>query len=182
MHTSQETSTQTQRNEFTTQQVLKSQTQWSGCVLAGSRRLRMFNGGLVCCFMRLGVPFIAPKGLGAVGASFGSSQPSLSTGAPDCLVHRWTMNNNRSDWQFSSLEELAVGAPERLLFTVMCTRHATIHCPVHLSHPGFGAPRPGRKHNHQVCWDQVSHIWWIMAQDRMSHLYYITGVLYKINK
>jgi hypothetical protein len=26
------------------------------------------------------------------------------------------------------------------------------------SHPGFGAPRPGREHNHQVCWDQVSHI------------------------
>jgi hypothetical protein len=44
-----------------------------------------------------------------------------------------------------------------------------------------GAPRPGHEHNHQVCWDQVSHIWWIMAQDRMSHLYYITGVLYKIN-
>jgi hypothetical protein len=50
-----------------------------------------------------------------------------------------------------------------------------------LSHPGFGAPRPGREHNHQVCWDQVSHIWWTMAQDRMSHLYYIIGVLYKIN-
>jgi hypothetical protein len=27
-----------------------------------------------------------------------------------------------------------------------------------LSHPGFGAPRPGREHHHQVCWDQVSHI------------------------
>jgi hypothetical protein len=22
-----------------------------------------------------------------------------------------------------------------------------------LSHPGFRAPRPGREHNHQVCWD-----------------------------
>jgi hypothetical protein len=45
----------------------------------------------------------------------------------------------------------------------------------------LGAPRPGREHNHQMCWDQVSHIWWNMAQDRMSYLYYITGVLYKIN-
>jgi hypothetical protein len=27
-----------------------------------------------------------------------------------------------------------------------------------MSHPGFGAPRPGREHKHQVCWDQVSHI------------------------
>jgi hypothetical protein len=30
--------------------------------------------------------------------------------------------------------------------------------PEAVSHPGFGAPRPGSKHNHQVCWDQVSHI------------------------
>jgi hypothetical protein len=50
-----------------------------------------------------------------------------------------------------------------------------------MSHPGFRGPKPGREHNHQVCWDQVSHIWWIMAQDRMSHLYYIIGILYKIN-
>jgi hypothetical protein len=27
-----------------------------------------------------------------------------------------------------------------------------------VSHLGFGAPRPGREHNHQVYWDQVSHI------------------------
>jgi hypothetical protein len=30
--------------------------------------------------------------------------------------------------------------------------------PGSMSHPDFGAPRPGREHNHQVCWDQVSHI------------------------
>jgi hypothetical protein len=71
MHISQETSTQTQRSEFTTQQVLKSQTQWSGCVLVESRHLRMFNGGLVYCSMRLGAPFIAPRQLGTVGAPFG---------------------------------------------------------------------------------------------------------------
>jgi hypothetical protein len=27
-----------------------------------------------------------------------------------------------------------------------------------VSHPGLGAPRPGHEHNHQVCWDQVSHV------------------------
>jgi hypothetical protein len=27
-----------------------------------------------------------------------------------------------------------------------------------LSHPDFRGPKPGREHNHQVCWDQVSHI------------------------
>jgi hypothetical protein len=111
--------------------VLKSQTQWSGCVLAESRRLRMFNGGLVYYFMRLVVPFIAPRDLGAVGASFGSSQPSLSASAPDCPVRHQTEHSNRSDWQIPSLEELAIGAPDMLLFTVMCTGHVTIHCPVH---------------------------------------------------
>ena len=83
------------------------------------------------CWRRLGVPFIVPKGLGAVGASFGSSQPSLVAGAPDCPVAHRTVNSNRSDWQFPSLEQLAVGAPDRLLFTVLCTGHVTIHCPVH---------------------------------------------------
>jgi hypothetical protein len=129
MHTSQETSTQTQRNEFTTQQVLKSQTQWSGCVLVESRRLRMFNGGLVYCFMRLGVPFIAPRGLGAVGASFGSSQPSLFVGAPDCPVRHRTVHSNESDWQFPSLEELAaVLCTRQLLFTILCTSQQHTKC------------------------------------------------------
>jgi hypothetical protein len=27
-----------------------------------------------------------------------------------------------------------------------------------VSHPGFRGSKPGREHNHQVCWDQVSHI------------------------
>jgi hypothetical protein len=39
-------------------------------MFAESRRLRMFNGGLVYCSMRLSVPFIAPRQLGAVGAPF----------------------------------------------------------------------------------------------------------------
>jgi hypothetical protein len=42
-------------------------------------------------------PFIAPRGLGAVGASFGSSQPSLSAGAPDCPMRHRTVNSNGSD-------------------------------------------------------------------------------------
>jgi hypothetical protein len=30
--------------------------------------------------------------------------------------------------------------------------------PQGMSHPGFRGPKLGREHNHQVCWDQVSHI------------------------
>ena len=37
-------------------------------------------------------------------------------------------------------------------------RRVNCRCVSQLSHPGFGAPKPGREHNHQVCWDQVSHI------------------------
>jgi hypothetical protein len=49
-----------------------------------------------------------------------------------------------------------LAAPEilaRILGTFQTERRETV-----VSHPDFGAPRPGREHNHQVCWDQVSHI------------------------
>jgi hypothetical protein len=78
--------------------VLKSQTQWSGCVLAESRCLRMFNGGLVCCSMRLGVPFIAPRQLGAIGAPFGRQfLPSVcwrtgQSGAPPDKNSAWFLS------------------------------------------------------------------------------------------
>jgi hypothetical protein len=39
----------------------------------------------------LGGLFIAPRDLGSVGASFGSSQPSLSVCAPDCPVAHQTL-------------------------------------------------------------------------------------------
>jgi hypothetical protein len=42
---------------------------------------------------RLGGPFIAPKGLGAIGASFGSSQPSLYVGAPEYSVAHLTVHS-----------------------------------------------------------------------------------------
>jgi hypothetical protein len=41
----------------------------------------------------LGGPFIAPRDLGAIGASFESSEPSLSSGAPDFPVVHQTLHN-----------------------------------------------------------------------------------------
>jgi hypothetical protein len=70
MHISQDVSTK-HGAEFTTQVVLKSLTQRSECVVAKSRRLRMIRECLVYCSMRLGVPFIAPRQLGAVGDLIG---------------------------------------------------------------------------------------------------------------
>jgi hypothetical protein len=46
---------------------LKSLTRRSKCVGAESGCLSMLRECLVFCFMRLGVPFIAPRQLGAVG-------------------------------------------------------------------------------------------------------------------
>jgi hypothetical protein len=46
--------------------------------------------------------------------------------------------------------------PTEDLWAELNPRRAGEDAPV--SHPGFEAPRPGREHNHQVCWDQVSHI------------------------
>jgi hypothetical protein len=71
MHTSQETSTKHSATSSQFKEVLKSQTQLIRCVFAESRRLTMFNGGLVYCSMRLGVPFIALRQLGSVEAPFG---------------------------------------------------------------------------------------------------------------
>jgi hypothetical protein len=50
---------------------LKSLTQRIKCVETESGSLRMFLESLVFCSMRLGVPFIAPRQLGAVGHQFG---------------------------------------------------------------------------------------------------------------
>jgi hypothetical protein len=50
---------------------LKSLTQRIKCVESESGSLRMFLEGLVFSSMRLGVPFIAPRQLGAVGDNLG---------------------------------------------------------------------------------------------------------------
>jgi hypothetical protein len=65
----------TQRTEFTTQMELKSLSQRIECVKLESCSLRMFLVSLGDSSMRLGVPFIAPRQLGAVGGKQG--RPSL---------------------------------------------------------------------------------------------------------
>jgi hypothetical protein len=62
---------ETKHREFATQTELKSLTQSLKCVETESGSLRMLRGCLVCCSMRLGVPFIAPRQLGAVGDQLG---------------------------------------------------------------------------------------------------------------
>ena len=54
---------ETQHREFTTQMELKSLTQSIKYVEAESGSLRMLRECLVFCYMRQGVPFIAPRQL-----------------------------------------------------------------------------------------------------------------------
>jgi hypothetical protein len=52
--------------------------------------LKVCLGNIFIC---LGGPFIAPRDLGAVGASFGCSQHSLSAGALECAVAYRTLHS-----------------------------------------------------------------------------------------
>jgi hypothetical protein len=78
----------TQHREYATQTELKSLTQSIKCMEAESGSLRMFLASLVFCSMRLGVPFIASRQLGAIGDQHGRlSLPSVEwrtgqSGAP----------------------------------------------------------------------------------------------------
>jgi hypothetical protein len=59
-------------NEFTTRTELKSLTQSIKCAEIECGRLRMLRVCLGDSSVRLGVPFIAPRQLGAVGGNLGS--------------------------------------------------------------------------------------------------------------
>jgi hypothetical protein len=72
-------------NEFTTRTELKSLTRSIKCAETECERLRMLKVCLCDSSMRLGVPFIAPRQLGALGGILGSQiLPSVGwrTGQP----------------------------------------------------------------------------------------------------
>jgi hypothetical protein len=60
-----------QHSGITAQKLAQISNYQTKSVVAVSRCYRMFNGCLVVCSMLLGVPFIAPRDLGTVGAPFG---------------------------------------------------------------------------------------------------------------
>jgi hypothetical protein len=82
----------TRHKEYTTQTVLKSLTRWSECVVEKSRRFRMFRECLVVCSMHLGVPFIAPRQLGAVEVPIGRQfLPSVGWRTGQSGVANWPL-------------------------------------------------------------------------------------------
>jgi hypothetical protein len=120
---------ETQHTEFATQMELKSLTQRIKCVESESGSLRMFLVSSISSSMRLGVPFIAARQLGAVGGQLG--RPNLPSvgwctrqfGAPpdshcSCLV--------RDILPF--LAHPTVGPWGRLAHRTLSGAHRTVRC------------------------------------------------------
>jgi hypothetical protein len=88
----------------------------------------MLRECLVCCSMRLGVPFIAPRKLGVVGDQLGRQSCLLSSGAPDSPVHHRTATvpvRCLISFLIGSSRSLGLGSGWR-----------TRHCPMHTGQSG----------------------------------------------
>jgi hypothetical protein len=98
---------------------LNSLTQQSECAGAESGCLRILSECLVVSSMRLGVPFIAPRQLGAVGDQHGRlSLPSVEwcteqSGAPRDRSYRWSGARSPSKFGISDrCSSGLTGAPD----------------------------------------------------------------------
>jgi hypothetical protein len=120
--------------EFTTRTGLKSLTQSIKCAEPECGRLRMLSECLGYSSMRLGVSFIAPRQLGAVGGQQGRlSLPSVGwrtgqSGAPPDSHCRWSGAD-----LFPFLAQMTVVAPSWLA-------HRTVRCPLHTVGAGHASP------------------------------------------
>jgi hypothetical protein len=128
----------TQHTEFATQVELKSLTQRIKCVEAESGCLCMLRECLVYSPMRLGVPFIAPRQLGAIGDQHGRlSLPSIEwrtgqSGAP--LDRSFSLSGVWSPSISGAVDHCSsglVGTPD----TNRCTPDSPVHPADHWSEP-----------------------------------------------
>jgi hypothetical protein len=117
-------------NKFTTRTELKSLRMSIECARMEYKRLRMFRVCLVYSSMRLGVPFIAPRQLGAVDSNPGRQfLPSVGwrtgqSGVPPdrhCLV-------SGADC-FPKLVQPTVEHLEPLAHQTLSGAHRTVRCP-----------------------------------------------------
>jgi hypothetical protein len=119
-------------NEFTTRTELKSLTNSIKCAETECGRLRMLKVCLGDSSMRLGVPFIAPRQLGAIGGNLGRLiLPSVGwrtgqSGAPPDNHCSWSgADFFPSVAQTTVADQASVGAPD----TVRCTPDSPVPLP-----------------------------------------------------
>jgi hypothetical protein len=117
--------------EFTTRTELKSLTQSIKCAETECGRLRMLSECLGISSMRLGVPFIAPRQLGAVGGQQGRlSLPSVgwrtgqSGAPPDSHCRR-----SGADL-FPFLAQTTIVYSLQLAHRTLSGAHRTVRCPL----------------------------------------------------
>jgi hypothetical protein len=113
--------------EFLTRMELKSLTQQSECAGAKSGCLRILSECLCFSSMRLGVPFIAPRQLGAIGGQQGRpSLPSIewSTGQSGAPPDSHFRRSGADLLPF--LAQMTVAAPGQLAHRTLSGAHRTL--------------------------------------------------------
>jgi hypothetical protein len=111
---------------FTTRTELKSLRMTIECAKTECEWSRMLRVCLGFSFMCLGAPFIAPRQLGAVESNQEGNSCLLSGGAPDSLVHHWTLSGADC---FPILAQPTVGDLEPLAHRTLSGAHRTVRCP-----------------------------------------------------
>jgi hypothetical protein len=92
-HTIQENSTKDSTTELELKTSAPIVNYWSNGMVSTSQCCRMFKGCLVWRSMRLGVPFIAPRDIGAIGAPFGRLWLPSVRGCTGLSSVHWTVNS-----------------------------------------------------------------------------------------
>jgi hypothetical protein len=120
---------------------LKSLSQRIKCAKLESWSLRMFLVSLSCSSMRLGVPFIAPRQLGAVGGQQGRlSLPSVgwctgqSGAPPDSHCRR-----SGADL-LPILSQTTVAPPGQMAHQTLSGAHRIVRCPLPTVGAGHASP------------------------------------------
>jgi hypothetical protein len=127
-HTKPQLELTTQLEEFSTQMGLKSLSQRIECARMESWCLEMIKECLGDSSMRLGVPFIAPRQLGAVGGNLGRQfLPSIGwrtgqSGAPPDMTIHGPVQITFLKWHSRPLQS--------------CSRWRTGHCPMYTGQSG----------------------------------------------
>jgi hypothetical protein len=131
----------TQRMEFTTQMELKSLSQRIECTKLESRSIRMYLECLGVSSMRLGVPFIAPRQLGAIGGQQGRPKlPSVGwcTGQSGAPPDSHCRRSGADLLPF--LAQMTIAAPSQLAHQTLSGAHRTVRCPLPTVGTGHVSP------------------------------------------
>jgi hypothetical protein len=127
--------------EFTTRTELKSLTRSIKCTEMECERLRMLSECLGYSTMRLGVPFIAPRQLGAVGGQQGRvSLPSVGwrtgqSGAPPDIHCSCPVRD-----LLPILAQTTVADSWQLAHRTLSGAHRTVRCPLPTVGAGHASP------------------------------------------